>query len=79
MSIRRSVEIADLVFRLTKPLNLLKLNSAEDLTGPGSLCKIELEDVEMYKAMLSPAFKRKCKCIFVLQILCGDSILIRNV
>lgn len=79
MCIRRSIETAGLVFLLTKLLNLLKLNTAEDLIGPGSLSKIELEDVEVYKARLSPAFKRKCKCIFVLQILCGGSISIRNV
>lgn len=45
MYIKRSVEIADLVFPLTKPLNLLKLSTAEDLIGSGSLSKIELGDV----------------------------------
>lgn len=46
MYIRR-FEIADLVFPLTKLLNLLKLSTVEDLTDPGSLSKIELKDVEV--------------------------------
>lgn len=74
----RSVQIADSVFPLKKPLNILKLSTAEDLIGPASLSQIELGDVEVYKTRLSPAFKRKFKCIFVLQILCGHSILMRN-
>lgn len=41
MYIRRNVEIADRVFPLTQLLNLLKLNTTEDLTGPGSLTEIE--------------------------------------
>lgn len=33
----------------------------------------------MYETRLSPTFKRICKCIFVLQILCSGFILIKNV
>lgn len=43
------------------------------------MSKIELENVQVYETRLSPAFKRICKSIFVVQILCSGFILIKNV